>query len=111
LTQEEIEKIKERRLQEFKIRCLLRQWEKDNLQLTVPVTNGHPAYEELLDIGMPAAILIISDFRRGKVRNHFFSALRRITNANPIPLWHHTDDESIAGNWIRWAIDRKLIQP
>lgn len=65
--------------------------------------NNHPAYRDIIHLGPEVVPFLLRDL---EVNNtHWFSALREITGANPLP-------ESAAGNvpqmveaWLRWAKD------
>ena len=67
------------------------------------VRNHHPAYREVISLGPEVIPLLLRDLEDN--HTHWFSALREITGADPIP-------ESAAGNvpkmvdaWLRWAKD------
>jgi hypothetical protein len=72
-------------------------------QSSTTVRNSHPAYREIISLGLDAVPLLLRDLEDNQT--HWFCALREITGANPIP-------ESAAGNvplmvaaWLRWAKD------
>lgn len=67
------------------------------------VRNNHPAYREIISLGLPVVPLLLRDLEENQT--HWFAALREITGADPIP-------ESAAGNipkmaeaWLRWGKD------
>ena len=73
-------------------------------QSSTTVRNNHPAYREIIGLGLEVVPLLLRDLEDNQT--HWFAALREITGANPIP-------ESAAGNipkmaeaWLRWAKDQ-----
>jgi hypothetical protein len=70
---------------------------------SMTVRNNHPAYQEIVRMGPEVVPLLLRDLEEN--HTHWFTALRLITGANPIP-------ESAAGNIprmvearLRWARD------
>ena len=87
---------------EERFRRLAAAWERDvAYHSSTTVRNSRPAYREIIDLGPAVIPLLLRDLETN--HTHWFSALREITGANPIP-------ESAAGNiprmveaWLRWA--------
>ncbi len=72
-------------------------------QSSTTVRNNHPAYREIVSLGEAVVPLLLRDLEENQT--HWFSALREITGADPIP-------EASAGNvpkmveaWLTWAKD------
>ena len=72
-------------------------------QSSTTVRNSHPAYREIIALGMDVVPLLLRDLEENQT--HWFCALREITGADPIP-------EAAAGNipkmvdaWLGWAKD------
>lgn len=75
-------------------------------QSSTTARNNHPAYREIIGLGLDVVPLLLRDLEDN--HTHWFCALREITGANPIP-------ESAAGNivkmadaWLRWAKDNRF---
>jgi hypothetical protein len=62
---------------------------------------GHPAYQEIIAMGLPAVPLILRDLARQA--RHWSPALKAITGAAPVPKEHAGKVALIAEDWLRWA--------
>jgi hypothetical protein len=77
---------------------------------------AHPAYEEIIEMGLAALPLIIADLKDGlradpPVVHHWFFALQKITDRSPVPI--NGDLQQMAQRWILWAeesLEKKEIE-
>lgn len=60
----------------------------------------HPAYQEIIGMGRQALPLIMAEQRRSV--DHWFWALRAITNTNPVLPGHEGNLFLMADDWARW---------
>ncbi|MCI0683329.1 MAG: hypothetical protein L0Y71_14595 [Gemmataceae bacterium] len=67
------------------------------------VRNNHPAYREIIGLGIDVVPLLLRDLEDN--HTHWFAALREITGANPIPEEAAGNIPKMAEAWLRWAKD------
>jgi hypothetical protein len=90
---------------EDRFRQLAEEWHKAvAYHSSSTVRSNHPAYQEIINLGPEVVPLLLRDMEEN--HTHWFTALRRITGADPAP-------ESAAGNipqmveaWLDWAKDK-----
>jgi hypothetical protein len=92
-----------------KFQKLAKKWQKETAYLSSITQKGlHPAYLEIIDMGMAAVPLILRDLMQNGP-NHWFYALREITGEDPVVEEHAGDIQAMADDWINWGKDRGLI--
>lgn len=62
---------------------------------------SHPAYLEIIGMGMPAVPLILAELER--CSDHWFIALRSITGSDPVPTQARGRVVDMAAAWIDWG--------
>ena len=62
---------------------------------------SHPAYRKIAGMGHRALPLILRELRREP--DHWFWALKEITNVNPVPEADRGDMEKMAKQWLAWG--------
>ena len=85
-----------------KFRELADQWEDETMYLSNPHQMArHPAYQEILGMGMGAVPLILGRMKdRG---GHWFSTLRTITAADPVPPQDRGNVPAMTSAWLAWG--------
>jgi len=68
---------------------------------------AHPAYQEVIKLGMPVVPLILRDMARE--HSHWFEALTAITGEDPIPREHWGRISAMVEDWLAWGRQRGLI--
>ena len=63
----------------------------------------HPAYQAIIQMGPAVVPLILADLARQP--EHWFSALRTITGANPVDSANAGRIDQMAEAWLRWGKD------
>ena len=61
----------------------------------------HPAHQEILAIGIAAVPLILR--RLKDQRGHWFSTLRAITAADPVPPQDQGNVSAMTAAWLEWG--------
>ncbi len=88
---------------------LKQKWNEDTGHLASPVERAqHPAYQEIIGMGLPAVPLMLNDLMEGV--EHWFWALQAITGADPVPSDHAGDLEKMADDWLEWGEENNLLQ-
>lgn|GEM_PF-893335 len=64
----------------------------------------HPAYQEIVGMGRSAVPLILRELE--KKPDHWFWALRSITEQDPVPPEHRGNVPLMAQDWLQWARGR-----
>ena len=62
---------------------------------------NHPAYRKIAAMGPRAIPLVLRELEREP--DHWFWALKEITNVNPVPEADRGDIEKMARHWIAWG--------
>ena len=85
-----------------RFRQLADQWEDETKYLSNPhQMAGHPAYQEILGMGIAAVPLILDRMKdRG---GHWFSTLRAITAADPVPPQDRGNVPAMTSAWLEWG--------
>ena len=63
--------------------------------------DNHPIYKELIAIGPPIIPLLLRDL--GTTQRHWFTALRTITGANPVPQEDAGNIRKMIESWLNWG--------
>ena len=83
-------------------RQLADQWEEDTMYLSNPRQAArHPAHQEILDMGASAVPLILK--RLKDQGGHWFSTLRSITAADPVPPQDRGNVPAMTAAWLEWG--------
>ena len=61
----------------------------------------HPAYQEIIALGPDVVPLLLRDLEEN--HSHWFSALRTITEATPVPASAAGDIPKMVEAWLNWA--------
>ena len=81
---------------------LLSEWRKETAFQSSPrVITGHPAYQQIIDIGEPALPLIFEDMRENG--GWWYPALRAITGDNPVPKDARGNLTLNDEAWLQWG--------
>lgn len=79
-------------------------WKKDTSYLSqMSKILSHPAYLGIVGMGPDVLPFIFEDLE--KTHYHWFSALRKITGANPVPLDLRGNIQEMTRYWLEWAAD------
>jgi hypothetical protein len=62
---------------------------------------SHPAYQEIIGLGPEVVPLLLRDLEDR--HSHWFSAIRELTGANPIPPEAAGNIPAMAAAWLGWA--------
>ena len=83
-------------------RQLADQWEEETAYLSSPSQiQSHPAYETIVGMGAPAVPLILK--RLKDQGGHWFSTLRTITAADPVPPQDRGNVPAMTAAWLEWG--------
>ena len=63
--------------------------------------NNHPAYQEIISLGPDVLPHLLHDLEQNEM--HWFSALRAITGANPVPASASGNIPLMVQAWLTWA--------
>ncbi len=61
----------------------------------------HPAYQEIIKMGMPAVPLILDELQREP--HHWFAALTAITGEHPIRKEDAGRLSAMTASWLKWG--------
>ena len=85
---------------------LIEEWHKErrNATWTVDIAMS-PSYQKIIAMGKERAVpLILKQLaKEGDEPDHWFWALRILTDANPVPQEHQGDMVRMAEDWIAWG--------
>lgn len=62
---------------------------------------AHPAYQEIIALGPPVVPSLLRELARQP--DHWFTALKAITGANPVDLADRGRIDKMAQAWLRWG--------
>ncbi len=89
---------------------LASEWKRDTAyQSSTSMIIAHPAYQAIISMGKPAAVLILERLRDGRY-DWWFHALHTITGANPSPPEHAGDLAALSKDWIKWGDDNGYLE-
>jgi hypothetical protein len=76
---------------------------KDETKYSSSITakNNHWAYQEIIGMGWPILPLLLREV--SLCPDFWFSALRKITGANPVPPESRGKLDAMASAWLQWA--------
>lgn len=85
-----------------KFRALSAEWKSSrNLLSSGTEMFMHPAYQKIIGMGQDVVPLIFSELEKNI--DHWFWALKAITEADPVPPAHRGRLGHMAADWLRWA--------
>jgi hypothetical protein len=88
--------------------ALAQKWREETAPLSSSqAIASHPAYLEVISLGLAVVPLILRDMARDE--SHWFAALRAITNENPVPPEHRGRIPLMVEDWLRWGRERGLF--
>lgn len=67
------------------------------------VIANSPSYKRIIFMGKRVLPLIFRDLERRSEPDHWFTALREITNANPVSENDRGNMRAMAKSWLKWA--------
>ncbi len=78
------------------------QWEIETVLLSrTDLMIKHPAHQKIISMGEPAVPLILQRMR--SQGGHWFTALREITNANPVQFADRGNVSAMQEAWLKWG--------
>lgn len=87
---------------EERFRKLAALWHRETDYLSsMSEASRHPAYQEIISLGPEVVPLLLQDLEEN--HNHWFSALRAITGANPVPASDVGKVLRMVKAWLDWA--------
>jgi hypothetical protein len=90
---------------ECSVARLLANWREQTAYLSSSMRiTGHPAYQELIELG-PAALPSLFHDLEQTGDGHLSKALTAITGAHPVPDEDRGNIRKIADAWLRWAAE------
>jgi hypothetical protein len=88
---------------EQQVARLLQRWRDETAYLSSSTRiTGHPAYRELVALGLPALPFLFRDLEKTG-DGHLSKALAAITGAHPVPPEERGQVRKVAETWLRWA--------
>lgn len=90
-----------------KFQQLADDWRSETEHLSSIHAFIHPAYQQIVGMGMVAVPFILEDLRANG--GHWFWALRYITGENPASDVQPGDLIAQAEAWLQWGVSRHLI--
>lgn len=90
-----------------KFQALVKKWKDETAHLSSPNDIAiHPAYQQIIGMGLDVLPLIFQELRDGGGRWHW--ALKAITGADPVPETDRGKVHLIKSAWLKWAEGRYL---
>lgn len=84
-------------------------WKQETSKLSsIREIIDHPAYQEIIQMGSRAVPLILLSLRRDP--DHWFEALGRITNENPVAPADAGNIDRMATAWLQWGVTHGLTE-
>lgn len=65
-------------------------------------------YQEIINLGYDVVPFILEDLKENT--NHWFYALKEITNENPVKKENEGDIQAMKKDWIEWGENEGLIK-
>ena len=94
-------------LLEARFAGLVSEWrEAVRLKSSLAEIVGHPAYQQIIELGLPVVPLILRELERNPT--YWFAALRAITQEDPVPPDDRGRLDAMAGAWLRWGREQGL---
>jgi hypothetical protein len=81
---------------------LASQWTQDveGISSTIEMVR-HPAYQEIINMGKAVIPLMLKDLSQNPL--YWLTALRQITQENPVPPEHKGKVKQMAEDWLNWG--------
>jgi hypothetical protein len=93
-----------------RFRTLARQWQEETAHISSNTRIvAHPAYQEIIRMGVAAVPLILRDLQL--VPRQWFTALKLITGADPVPADVRGKTLLMAKAWLEWAHKQGICIP
>lgn len=93
---------------ETKFNKLMSEWKKESsFSSNVIEICNHPAYQQIIGIGPAAVPLILKELE--KEMDHWFWALKAITNQNPVKQSEMGNLKLMTAAWLKWGKSRKML--
>jgi len=87
---------------ERRFRKLVAEWEAKVAHLSSTTARmQHPSYREIIALGPAVLPLLLRELEQRP--NHWFSALRSLTGADPVPLSDRGNISPMTEAWIKWG--------
>jgi hypothetical protein len=87
---------------EAEFNTLAEEWRAETRMLSLVTQKSmHPAYQKIISMGRPVVPLILRDLEQKP--DHWFWALRAITNDNPVKSEQRGRMKLMAQAWIQWG--------
>lgn len=88
---------------------LAAKWKRDTRMLSSVTTKSqHPAYQQIIAMGMAAVPLILADLRCNPGTDWFY-ALSKITSENPIAEADAGYTKKMTDVWLQWGRKRGML--
>ena len=92
-----------------KFDALVHQWRQETATLSsTSKIVTHPAYQRIMAMGEKAVPLILRELQ--KEPEHWFYALRNITETSPVSPEEAGDVAKMAAAWIAWGVENGYIR-
>ena len=92
-----------------KFDALVNQWRQETATFSsTSKIVTHPAYQRIMAMGEKAVPLILRELK--KEPEHWFYALRNITEASPVPPEDAGDVAKMTAAWLAWGIENRYIR-
>lgn len=87
---------------------LVQEWKSETgmMSLTTQKVN-HPAYQKIISMGQPVIPLILRELELES--DHWFWALRAITNVNPVKPEQQGNMKRMAQAWLNWGKEQGYL--
>jgi hypothetical protein len=87
---------------EFQFAALAFEWKRDRgVSSSSRELAQHPAYQAIIELGDAAVPLLLRELEREP--DHWFIALKTITNADPIQLGSRGNLPLMTKDWVKWG--------
>ena len=84
-------------------------WRRDTAGLSSPSEKAaHPAYQLIIQMGERVVPFILMDLEEHV--GDWYIALRRITNARPVPVGASRNTADVVAAWLQWGRDNHYIR-
>jgi hypothetical protein len=84
---------------------LVQRWKRETAHISnVGKKALHPAYQEIIGMGMAALPLLLAELNREP--DDWFWALNAITGASPVPAESRGNVHQMADAWIQWGVSQ-----
>ena len=82
--------------------ALVQDWKKGRgVSSSSRELSQHPAYRAIIDLGEPVVTLVLREMEREP--DHWFIALKTITNADPVQLASRGNLSHMTRDWLNWG--------